>query len=87
MRVLRVEHVVVIRVNRPGIGSFGSMSEESDHADVALAYAALCSGLSKEAINLVVLAEPPFNVCFEVGTERSPSTVSIKHLKLYKARS
>jgi len=86
MRVLRVEHVV--RVNRPGIGSyFGSMSEESDHADVALAHAALCSGLSKEAINLVVLAEPPFNVCFEVGTDRSPSTVSIKHLKLYKARS
>ena len=63
------------------------MSEESDHVDVELALAALREGLSAEAIHSVERAEPPFNVCFEVGSERSPTSVTIKHLKLYKARS
>ncbi len=49
-----------------------------------MALGALVKGLGADVLDKVKLAEPPFNVLFDIGTEWSPASVRITHLKQYK---
>jgi hypothetical protein len=61
------------------------MSSDDSDPDSAMALGALVRGLDGGVLDMVKLAEPPFNVLFDIGTDRQPASVRITHLKQHKA--